>query len=159
MNEQGRGERGSIEPRRGRQGLSNIFDYEPFRGFFPGNWHQLYGIDVNRHDDAYEIEMAVPGFRPEDIEITYQDGVITVNGRNERRTFTRSLTVPEDIDEEQIEANVEHGILTLTLRQHPKRQPRKISVGTRGQAQAGQTARAQTMTGETTPSSTTQTPR
>jgi HSP20 family protein len=158
MNEQGRGERGSIEPRRGRQGLADIFDYEPFRGFFPGNWHQLYGIDVNRRDDCYEIEMAVPGFKPEDIEITYQDGVIAVNGRNDRRTFTRSLTVPEDIDEESIEANVEHGVLTLTLRQHPKRQPRKIAISARGQRTGGQTT-GQTTTGETTPSSTTQTPR
>lgn len=159
MNEQNRGERGSIEPRRGRQGLADIFDYEPFRGFFPGNWHQLYGIDVNRRDDRYEIEMAVPGFRPEEIEVTYQDGVISVNGRNDRRTFTRSLTVPEDIDEESIEANVEHGVLTLTLPQHPKRQPRKISIGTRGQTKAGQPGGGQTTTGETTPSSTTQAPR
>jgi HSP20 family molecular chaperone IbpA len=54
--------------------------------------------------------------------------VITVSARNERRTFTRSLSLPDDIDEEHIEANVEHGILTIHLKQLPQRQARRISI-------------------------------
>lgn len=145
-----RGERGAIEPRMRRQGVSNMLDWEPFRSVFPGNWQQMFGIDVNRRDGMYEIEMPVPGFKPEEIEISYQDGIITVSGKNDRRTFTRSLTVPEDIDEDSISANVEHGVLTLSLKQHPKRQPRRIAIGgsrtTTGTAgsQQGTTASAQT---------------
>ncbi len=134
-------ERGSIEPRR-RQGISNLLEWDPFRGFFPGNWQQMFGIDVNRKGDSYEIEMPVPGFKPEDIDITYQDGVLTVTGRNDRRSFTRMLTVPEDVDEDSIQANVDNGILTIMMRQHPKAQPKKISVG------ASQTS--STTTGTTT---------
>jgi HSP20 family molecular chaperone IbpA len=131
-------ERGTIQPRRGR-GLEGLWDWEPFRSLMPGNLSNMYGIDVSRTQDGYDVEIPIPGFRPEDIDVTYQDGVVTVSGRSERRTFTRSLTVPDDIDEEKIEANVEHGVLTLRLRQLPQRAPRRISIG------------------GTTPSSTTQT--
>jgi HSP20 family molecular chaperone IbpA len=137
-------ERGTIQPRRGR-GLESLWDWEPFRNFMPSNLSNMYGIDVSRTEDGYDVEIPIPGFRPEDIDITYQDGVITVSGRSERRTITRSLSVPDDIDEERIEANVEHGILTLHLRQLPQRQPRRISI--RGAAEK-----------PATPSSTTQTP-
>lgn len=120
-------ERGSISPGRGR-GLESLWGWEPFRNFLPGNMSNLYGIDVSRTQDGYDVELPVPGFRPEDVDVTYQDGMITVTGRNERRSLTRTLSVPEDIDEERIEANVEHGILTISLRQLPERQPRRISI-------------------------------
>ncbi len=147
MNDYGkRTETGTPESRRG---FGSMFDWEPFRGFFPGNWQNMIGIDVRRSENGYEIEMAVPGFRPDDLEINYQDGVITVSGRNERRNFTRSITVPEDVDEENIDAHVEHGMLVLTLRQHPKRQPRRITVGSSRTTQQ----EPSTTTGSTSPSS------
>lgn len=126
-------ERGTIQPRRGR-GLESLWDWEPFRSLMPGNLSNMYGIDVTRTEDGYDVEIPVPGYRPQDIDITYQDGVITASGRSERRSFTRSISVPEDIDEERIEANVEHGILMLHLKQLPERQPRRISIrGATGQ--------------------------
>ncbi len=134
-------ERGTIQPRRGR-GLESLWDWEPFRSLMPGNLSNMYGIDVARTEDGYDVEIPVPGFRPEDIDITYQDGVITVSGRSERRTFTRSLSVPEDIDEERIDASVEHGILTLHLKQLPQRQPRRISI----KGAAGKTPSSTTQT-------------
>ncbi len=152
-------ERGNIEPRRGRQGYGSMLDWEPFRGFFPGNWNEMFGIDVNRRDDGYEIHMAVPGFRPDDLDVRYQDGVITVVGRNERRNFTRSLTVPDDVDEENIQATVEHGMLVLTLQQHPKRQPRRINVASGGESakQVGASKEQSAGSGRTTTGDTTST--
>jgi HSP20 family protein len=132
-------ERGTIGPRRGR-GLESLWDFEPFRSLMPSNMSNMFGMEVSRTEDGYDVEIPVPGFRPQDIDITIQDGVITVSGRSERRTFTRSLSVPDDIDEEAIDAHVEHGILTLHLKQLPQRQPRRISIR-----------------GGNTPSSTTQT--
>jgi HSP20 family protein len=146
-------ERGTIQARRGR-GLESLWDWEPFRSFLPGNMTNMMGMEVARTEDGYDVEIPVPGFRPEDIDITYQDGVITVSGRSERRTFSRSLSVPDDIDEEQIEAHVEHGVLTLHLKQLPQRQPRRISI--RGATQRPPSEQTTTQ-GGTTPSSTTQT--
>ena len=128
MNESRGSERGSIQPRRGALGLGGMLDWDPFRGLISGGWQQMLGLEMIRRDDGYEIEMAVPGYRPEDLDVTYQDGVVTITGRNDKRHFTRSFTIPEDVDEEKISANVELGMLTLLLRQVPKRQARHIAV-------------------------------
>lgn len=147
-------ERGNIEAR-GRQGFGSLLDWDPFRGFFPGTWHQMFGVEVNRREDRYEVEMAVPGFRPEDLDVSVQEGVITVNGRNERRHFTRSIALPEDVDEEKVDANVEHGMLLLTLPMLPKRKPQHISVGTGRGAQQAVTGQTTTGTTGTKPTSAT----
>jgi HSP20 family protein len=74
----------------------------------------------------------VPGFKSEQIEVTLEDGVLTVKGKNEKRNFARTFTIPDEVDEERIEANVEHGMLTLTLPLVPKAQPKRISVKSSG---------------------------
>ena len=60
--------------------------------------------------------------------MTLEDSVLTVSGKSEKRQFTRSLLLPEQIDGENIEAKVEHGLLTLGLHAHPKAQPKKIAI-------------------------------
>jgi HSP20 family protein len=87
-----------------------------------------YGFDINKTENGYAVEVAVAGYAPENLEITLEDRVLTVTGRTERRNFTRSLLVPEEIDAESIAAKVEHGMLTITLSVHPKAQPRKINI-------------------------------
>lgn len=123
-------ERGNIESRRNWQGFGNLLD-DPFRALNPVNWGSLLGLNIAKRADGYEIEMPVPGFKPDDLDVSYQDGVITVTGRNETRNFTRSLSAPGDLDEESIEANVEHGMLTLKMRVSPKKTARHITIGSR----------------------------
>jgi HSP20 family protein len=138
----GGSERGSIQPRQARAGLAGVFDWDPFRSMLTGNWQHMFGIDVNRREDGYDIEMPVPGFRPMDLDVSYQDGVITVTGRNDKRTFSRTLSLPEDINEESIEAKVENGMLIISLKQTPKQQPKKITVtGTVESPQTAQTSK------------------
>jgi HSP20 family protein len=106
----------------------DAFGWDPFRNFFTGA-NALGGIDVARRDNGgFQVEMAVAGFKPEEIDVTLDDGVLTVSGKSEKRQFTRSLLLPEHIDSENIEARVEHGLLTLVLNAHPKAQPKKIAV-------------------------------
>jgi HSP20 family molecular chaperone IbpA len=92
------------------------------------DFNQSFGIDIARTETGYTVEVPVPGFKPEQIEVTLEDGMLTVRGRNEKRNFSRTFTVPEDVDQERIEAQVEHGLLTLTLTLVPKAQPKRISV-------------------------------
>jgi len=54
--------------------------------------------------------------------------VISINAKGERRSFSRSFTVPEDVDPEKIEAKVNDGMLVLTLARRPEAQPKRISV-------------------------------
>jgi HSP20 family protein len=108
--------------------VGETFAFDPFRNFFTG-LGGFAGVDVTRTEQGgYRVEIPVPGFKPDEIEVTLEESVLTVAGKNERRQFTRSLLLPDDIDGENIAANVEHGLLTLTLNVHPKAQPKKIAV-------------------------------
>ncbi len=99
---------------------------DPFRNLF--SMGQLSGMDVTRTESGYDVEIPVAGFRPDQIEATLEDGVLTVQGKNEKRSFTRSVVVPDDVDDEKIDAKVEDGMLMLTLTLHPKAQPKRITI-------------------------------
>jgi HSP20 family protein len=99
---------------------------DPLRNLF--SMGQLSGMEVTRTETGYTVEIPVAGFRPDQIEATLEDGVLTVAGKSEKRSFTRSVIVPEDVDDENIEAKVQDGMLTLTLTLHPKAQPKRITI-------------------------------
>lgn len=105
--------------------------FDPFQVFrnFSSGAGNLAGIEVNRTETGYTVELPVPGYTPEQIDITYQEGTLVISGRTERRSFTRTLVLPEDIDPDNTTAHVEHGMLTLTLARHPEAQPKKIKIG------------------------------
>jgi HSP20 family molecular chaperone IbpA len=115
-----------------RTAPARMLHWTPFRdwlGFDPFQpLRSGFGYDVTRTENGYEVEIPVAGFKPEDIEVTFQDEVISVNGKSERRSFSRSFTVPEDVDPEKIEAHVADGMLVLTLARRPEAQPRRIAV-------------------------------
>jgi len=99
-------------------------------------------IDVVTEDGDLVIKAELPGVKQEDVDITLQDNVLTVSGQRkaeqeeerggyyvrERRygSFSRSLTVPEGVDESKIHARYENGVLEVTVEgaaqvQEPKR--------------------------------------
>jgi HSP20 family molecular chaperone IbpA len=101
--------------------------YDPFRRFFTNLDPE---IDVIRTENGFDVEIPVAGFKPEDVEITVKDDVLTITGKNEKRAFTRSLRLPEDIDGQSADATVENGLLSLRLTRHPEAQPQKIEIKT-----------------------------
>jgi HSP20 family protein len=113
---------------------SRMAHWTPFRdllGFDPfaslrSNWGLAY--DVTRTDAGYDVEVPVPGFKPEDVEVTFQDDVLSVNAKGDRRSFARSFLVPDDVDPDKIEARVTNGMLVLTLGRRAEAQPRRIAV-------------------------------
>jgi HSP20 family molecular chaperone IbpA len=117
----------------GDRTAARMAHWTPFRdllGFDPfaslrSNW---VAYDVTRTDAGYEVEVPVPGFKPEDVEVTFQDDVIAVSAKGDRRSFTRSFTVPDDVDPDKIEARVTNGMLVLTLGRRAEAQPRRITV-------------------------------
>lgn len=101
--------------------FADIWGFDPFRNL-------TTGIDISRNETGYTVEMAVPGYKPEEIDINLEDSLLTVNGKNEKRSFTRSFSLPDEVDVDSIHAKVEHGMLTLTLPLSPKAQPKKIQI-------------------------------
>jgi HSP20 family molecular chaperone IbpA len=102
-----------------------VLGYDPFRRFFSTSDPE---INVVRTENGFEVEIPVAGFKPDDIEITVKEDVLTISGKNDRRAFTRSLRLPEDINGDSADAVVENGMLSLKLERHPEAQPRKIAI-------------------------------
>jgi HSP20 family molecular chaperone IbpA len=109
--------------------LREMLGYDPFRRFFSNVDPQ---IDVIRTDAGFEVEIPVPGFKTDQIELIVKENILTLTGKSERRAFTRSLKLPEDVDSQNIDASVDNGLLTLVLKRHPDAQPRRIEIKTRG---------------------------
>ncbi len=112
-------------PATGWSPLQSLFGFDPFQGL-TRSWD--YGFDVSRTESGYEIEVPVPGFNSSNLEVMLKDGILTVNAKNDRRTFSRSFSVPEDVDSEKITATVADGMLSISLERHPASQPKRIAV-------------------------------
>jgi HSP20 family molecular chaperone IbpA len=113
-----------IRPAAPRRLIGDFLGFDPFRSVATAG----FGFEINKTETGYAVELPVPGFGPDQIDVTLEDRVLTISGKTERRNFTRALLVPEEIDAETIAAKVEHGMLTIHLNTHPKAQPRKIAV-------------------------------
>jgi HSP20 family protein len=105
--------------------LRDLLGFDPVQSL-RSNW--AFEYDVRRTEAGYEVEVPVPGFKAEDVEVTFQDGILAVNGKAERRSFSRSFVVPEDVDPDAIEARVNDGMLVLMLARRPEVQPKRIAV-------------------------------
>lgn len=90
------------------------------------NWD--YGFEVTRTESGYVVDVPIPGFNSANVDITLKDGIISINGKTDRRTLSRAFWVPEDVDPDKISAVVTDGMLSITLERHPAAQPKKINV-------------------------------
>ncbi|MGD0474640.1 MAG: Hsp20/alpha crystallin family protein [Candidatus Velthaea sp.] len=117
-----------VRPTGSRRMLGDFLGFDPLRALTTNG----FGFEINKTDNGYSVEVPVAGYAPDQIDVTLEDRVLTVSGHNERRNFTRSLLIPEEIDADTIDAKVENGMLTIALNVHPKAQPRKIAVNVVG---------------------------
>lgn len=103
-------------------------------------------VDIKETNNDLRLDLELPGLKPEDVEITTDNGVLTIRGekRSERKegeehrfhlvertygSFLRSFTLPQGIDENQIQADFENGILSIHIPKAALPQPKKIQIG------------------------------
>lgn len=130
--------------------LDSLFeDFFPNRRVFRDNRLFSPQVDIAEHDSEYVIKADLPGLKKDDINLTLEDGVLTLQAehteetkkeeqgkviRRERRTgrYVRSFTVGRAVTEKDIGAKFENGVLTLTIpkKETPAAEKRKrISIG------------------------------
>jgi HSP20 family protein len=101
-------------------------------------------VDITEEHDHYILVADVPGVAPESIEITMDDGVLTLKGerKEERATnassvnrlerihgsFSRRFALPDGVDPERIVARGENGVLEITIPKVEKAKPRRIEI-------------------------------
>ena len=108
-------------------------------------------LDISEQKDAYVVSVELPGIKPEQIDITLEDGLLTLSGersfqqesseqqfhRVERRygSFRRSITLPSQVQANAIEAHFEDGVLTVRVPKAEEAKPKKIQVQVGGTGQ------------------------
>jgi HSP20 family protein len=101
-------------------------------------------LDIAEQKDAYLVQVELPGVRPDDLDITLEDGLLTIQGerrftqesseqqfhRIERRygRFRRSITLPTQVQADAIEASFEDGLLAVRVPKAEEAKPRRINV-------------------------------
>jgi len=104
-----------------------------------------FPIDVIENDNEYLVRASVAGFDPEQLEITFENNTLTIKGeikeenKDEQQgryhireryagSFYRSVSLPGQIDQNQISAETDNGVLTIHLPKKPEAQPKRIEV-------------------------------
>jgi len=124
-------------PERFRQMFEGNLAFEPLAE--PIGW--MPAMEITEKNEALVVTAELPGISNKDVEITLEDGVLSIRGEKkeekkegepesryhmwERRygSFQRAFTLPKAVDPEKIKAQFENGVLTITL---PKSEKAKV---------------------------------
>ena len=101
-------------------------------------------VDISERTDAYLVTVELPGVGTEDLEITFQDGLLTIQGerhpvgdmagdkvhRTERRygAFRRSITLPSHVQPDKIQASAQDGVLLILVPKAKEAHAKRIQV-------------------------------
>ncbi|HVL32923.1 MAG TPA: Hsp20/alpha crystallin family protein [Actinomycetota bacterium] len=102
-------------------------------------------LDMFENGDAYVVKVDVPGVRPDDVDVTVDQNVLSIRGerrstdeikdeamhRIERRfgAFHRTISLPTTVDIDGIQASYLDGVLTITIPKAEQAKPRRIKIG------------------------------
>jgi len=145
--------------------MMSLMNYEPYRllnrsndfsrlfnDFFPRvvsrdtaavhDWTPA--VDIKEEDGRYLIHADVPGIKPEDIDVSLEDGVLTIKGERKfdneetkdgykrvervRGSFHRRFSLPDTADQNKVSAKYSDGVLEVSIEKQEKLQPKKITV-------------------------------
>lgn len=114
--------------------------------FTGGDWTPA--VDIREEEDRYLVHADIPGVAPKDIEVSAENGMLTIKGerthestveekgykRIERSSgsFFRRFSLPEDADAEKITATSKDGVLELEIPKGEAAKPRRIEVQSEG---------------------------
>ena len=128
-----------------RREIDRLFEDTFGRGDGMTAWSPA--VDVRETDQELRIDVELPGIRPEEVEITAENGILMIRGEKqmERKeddeqgrfhiversygTFSRSFQLPQGLDESKIEADYDNGMLTVHIPKAALPQPRRIQIG------------------------------
>ena len=131
---------------RGTEDIVNRF----WRGFNGRSWayrrldERVSPLDVEEKDDNIVVRASLPSVRPEDIEVTTENGVLTIKAESsaegettedsylirerKRGSFHRSIRLPDTVDAGQADSSYEHGVLTISLPKQEAKKAKRLEV-------------------------------
>src|SRR5215211_5201165 len=131
-----------------RQAMDRLFDDDarPSRWLAGGLDGPALPLDVTTDADRLTIEAALPGIKPEDVDITVENGTVTIAGKTaeerkaeegsyvlqeiRRGSFSRSVALPTGLEPDKANATFENGVLRLEIPKAEQVKPRQIKIST-----------------------------
>jgi len=108
-------------------------------------------VDIKENEKEIRLDLELPGIKPDQVEIIAENGILTVRGekRSERKegeddryqivertygTFARTFQLPQGVDENQIDADFQDGVLCLHIPKAALPQPKRIQINGAGRS-------------------------
>lgn len=126
---------------------SDLFDVidRNFSGTENSSKCTLPRVDVRETKDEYVLDMELPGSTEKDVEINLKDRILSINSVKEdkkeekldgewlikervSKSFSRSFTLPEDINGEEVSAGFKNGLLTISIPRRAQSKARTIAI-------------------------------
>ncbi|MFP5336529.1 MAG: Hsp20/alpha crystallin family protein [Actinomycetes bacterium] len=99
-------------------------------------------VDIEETDDTFVVEAELPGVKRDDVTVELRDNELTIHGevkerertgvlrRQTRRTgqFDYRVSLPGDVDADHVDANLQEGVLRVTVRKAARAKPRRIEI-------------------------------
>jgi HSP20 family protein len=119
---------------------------------WPAVWRRMPALDMGwapavevfEKKDKYVVKAELPGMKEEDIDVSVDGDVLTINGKREAEkevneedyylcersygNFSRSISLPSSVDAKKIEATYEDGVLEVSLPKAPETKAKKVAV-------------------------------
>lgn len=109
---------------------------------------QVPAVNIKDNDDHFQIELAAPGHRKEDLKVSVKDGLLTISSERRKETeadrkgytrrefsysaFSRSFMLPDNTDGDSLKAKFADGVLRLTINKTktlPENKGKEIKIG------------------------------
>jgi HSP20 family protein len=122
--------------------INQLFDNRNDASVVTADW--VPAVDVREDEERFVIRADLPGVDPENIDVTMENGMLTIRGSREATkdvneggwhrvervsgNFYRRFSLPDSADAEHIGAKTANGVLEVTIPKHARVKPRKIAV-------------------------------
>jgi len=122
--------------------FNSFFDYPYYKGV-----NNIGKVNIIDNDKDYTIDVSVPGFTKDELKVDLNDGILTVSGEHNiekkddkvnysrkefsKKSFSRSFNVPDSMNTDELDAKLENGILSLSIKKKelpPKQEPKRIEI-------------------------------
>lgn len=137
--------------------MESMLGWNPFSTLHPTHvaavpQNYIPRFDVKETQDSYVFSADLPGIREEDLDVSLTGNQLVVSGKREREEckeseqyhlyersygrFSRTFSLPDGSNPEQVKAHLKDGVLTLTVGKKPEVQPRRIQISPKPAANA-----------------------
>ncbi len=134
----------SLVPYRSKHSVSDRFTGDDFFAPFFAAENVFPALDVSEDINQYAIEIDVPGVKKEDVKVTFDNGILTIQGERKSETeskdksyhrmersygkFVRSINLGRDVDTGHIKANYKEGVLAISVPKSERAKPKSIDI-------------------------------